>query len=125
MPEIPTFDYLVVIPNGQGTTKYVSKSRSINFNYNSSRLESYRTMVDSITNYLSKGKEAVIPTFVQIYSDSITIKSAGRSLAQPVFPLRSAKTNLLIKIPFTDVSESFQSEVTSFISAVDSAATGV
>ena len=125
MPEIPTFDYLAVIPNGQGTTKYVSKSRSINFNYNSSSLESYRIMIERVINYLSKGKESAIPTFVQIYSDSITIKTAGRSLTQPVFPLRSNKTNLLIKIPFTDVSESFQSEVTSFISAVDSAATGV
>lgn len=124
MPDIPTFDYLAVSPNGQGTTKYVSRTRSINFNYNSIGLESYRKMIESIVTYLSKGKESTIPTFIQVYSDSITIKTAGRSLAKPTFPLRSNATNILIKIPFTDISESFQSEVNNFILAIDSASIG-
>ena len=147
MAATPTFDYLTIInnQNGPSLAKYIVKSRSINFTYGVNTLESYKKMIESILKYLDgliegpkesaehainqgKGSIRVRPKIylLQIYADSITIRSNYRA-QRITLPLRSSLTNnQLTKIPFVNISNLFKdNELHDFLVDLDSAATEV
>jgi hypothetical protein len=148
MADTPTFDYLTVVTThtGPNITKYIVKSRSINFKIDANKLESYRVMLESIFKYLDSisrpmpkpavkisntnravfkpaEKRAATFSLIRIYSDSITIRNNGIFISNQTLPLRSTSTNQLIKILFTDISESFSSEINNFVLDLEKAAT--
>lgn len=151
MAATPTFDYLTIInnQNGPSLAKYIVKSRSINFTYDVNTLESYRKMTGPILKYLDgliRGpKESAEPAInqdkkliqfnpkiktniylLQIYADSITIRSNYRA-QRITLPLRSNLTNnQLTKIPFVNISNLFKdNELHDFLVELDKVATEV